>query len=218
MMPYHQLYNVLQIKEPRDSLQNLCTLQYNHRLQYQNLYSSLLLTTNNHPPQPSRATPSISTLFTIIHKHHYPQFKIINMSRGYINLPDIFCYVCGQFTPSDSWRNITPLLKHCYFAYFGCKLGEQNKPFAPHKACKSCISKLQMWSVRKLKCMPFGVPMVWQEQMNHHDDCYFCMTKVAGFNIIYTNIPSAIRPVPHTEDIPVPVPPETWKISSVRYQ
>ncbi|XP_042233503.1 uncharacterized protein LOC121873827 [Homarus americanus] len=142
------------------------------------------------------------------------------MSRGCRNSPDIFCYVCGQFTPSDSQSNITPLLKRCYLAYFGCKLGDQDKPFAPHKACKSCISKLQMWSVGKLKCMPFGVPMVWREQMNHHDDCYFCMTKVAGFNkktkdhIIYPDIPSAIRPVSHSDDIPVPVPPDTWEISS----
>ncbi|XP_069960822.1 uncharacterized protein [Cherax quadricarinatus] len=110
---------------------------------------------------------------------------IINMSRGCINSPDIFCYVCGQFTPSDSRSNITPLLKRCYFAYFGCKLGDQDKPFVPHKACKSCTSKLQIWSVGKLKCMPFGVPMVWWEQMNHHDDCYFCMTKVALYTQIF---------------------------------
>ncbi|CAI9726372.1 Hypothetical predicted protein [Octopus vulgaris] len=45
-------------------------------------------------------------------------------------------------------------------------------------------------------------------------------TIVAGFNkknsdrIIYTNIPSAIRPVSHSDNIPIFLPPETWKIPS----
>ena len=54
--------------------------------------------------------------------------------------------------------------------------------------------------------------MTWREPTNHTDDCYFCMTKVLGFSkkskhkIVYPSLPSAIRPVPHSEDLPVPVP------------
>ena len=53
--------------------------------------------------------------------------------------------------------------------------------------------------------------MVWREQANHVDDCYFCMTNVAGFsskskgNIKYPNLPSAIRPMPHSADLPPPL-------------
>ena len=58
--------------------------------------------------------------------------------------------------------------------------------------------------------MPFCVPMVWRKPRNHSDDCYFSTVKITGHtstskrNIMYPNIPSAIRPVPHSEYIPVP--------------
>ena len=60
--------------------------------------------------------------------------------------------------------------------------------------------------------MPFGVPMVLLEQQNHFNDCYFCLCKITGFNkknkagIIYPNLPSAMRPVPHGPDVPIPSP------------
>ena len=53
--------------------------------------------------------------------------------------------------------------------------------------------------------------MVWREQANHGDDCYFCMTNVAGFsskskgNINYPNLPSPIRPIPHSAELPPPL-------------
>ena len=52
--------------------------------------------------------------------------------------------------------------------------------------------------------------MVWREQKNHFDDCYFCMVDLKGFNRhkkkswIYPDLESARRPVPHCEDIPLP--------------
>ena len=53
--------------------------------------------------------------------------------------------------------------------------------------------------------------MVWREQANHVNDCYFCMTNVIGFsskskgNIKYTDLPSAIRSIPHSADLPPPL-------------
>jgi hypothetical protein len=57
--------------------------------------------------------------------------------------------------------------------------------------------------------MPFAIPVVWREPSNHSSDCYFCLTSpvASGMNkkkkqrIDYPNIPSAIRPVPHGEDL-----------------
>jgi hypothetical protein len=69
-------------------------------------------------------------------------------------------------------------------------------------------------SVGKKKAQRFGIPMVWRQPINHVDDCYFCMCTLKGFNtknkkaITYPNLPSAIRPVPHGPDIPVPNPPK----------
>ena len=65
----------------------------------------------------------------------------------------------------------------------------------------------------KRKSMPFAVPMVWREPTNHFDDCYFCLTKTEGYSkkgkhkIDYPCLQSAIRPVPHNADLPVPIAP-----------
>ena len=60
--------------------------------------------------------------------------------------------------------------------------------------------------------MPFAVPIVWREQSDHVTDCYFCMTAIRGFSrknkskISYPVCKSAIKPVSHSSDLPVPQP------------
>ena len=50
-------------------------------------------------------------------------------------------------------------------------------------------------------------------QRDHITDCYFCLTKTKGYNqrnrkkILYPNLPSAIRPIPHSANLPVPITP-----------
>jgi len=69
--------------------------------------------------------------------------------------------------------------------------------------------------------MLFAVPMVWREPSNHSSDCYVYLTPpvTSGMNrkkkqrIDYPNIPSAIRPVPHGEDLPVPEPPKEYNLN-----
>jgi len=67
--------------------------------------------------------------------------------------------------------------------------------------------------------MPFTVPMVWREQEDHSSDCYFylpdktqmiCKSK---HPVKCPDLPSAIRPVPHSEELPVPKPPENLTFS-----
>ena len=112
-------------------------------------------------------------------------------------------------------RNITDFVKKVYFAYFGMKLGDQDKSWAPHQVCSACVTGLRHWSEGKRKSFSFGVPMVWREPKNHSDDCYFCSCNVQGFNsknytnIVYPNIESAVRPIPHGPNVPVPSPPST---------
>jgi hypothetical protein len=56
--------------------------------------------------------------------------------------------------------------------------------------------------------------MLLRQPINHVDDCYFYMCALKGFNtknkkaITFPNLPSAIRPVPHGPDMPVPNPPK----------
>jgi len=63
--------------------------------------------------------------------------------------------------------------------------------------------------------MPFVVPMVWRVPSNQITDCYFCMLppiqngmSMKRPTLVYPHIPSAIRPVPHGDRLPVPEPPD----------
>ncbi len=111
-------------------------------------------------------------------------------------------------------RSITDYVRQLYLAYFGMKLGDQDKSWAPHKVYVQCLHDLSLWLKGKKTALRFGIPMTWSETKNHSDDCYFCSCHVRGYNrknqklISYPdNIPSAIRPVPHGLDVPVPLPP-----------
>jgi hypothetical protein len=134
--------------------------------------------------------------------------------RCCVNSPDNFCYICGKFTLVSQRRVITTSIKQAYNAYFGCHLGDQDKEWAPHICCISCSSALCKWMHHKdPKRMPFAVPMIWREPSNHATDCYFCLTNTSGHNrktkdrIQYPDVPSAIKPVPHSADLPIPLPP-----------
>lgn len=133
--------------------------------------------------------------------------------RTCINSPDSFCYICGSYTIKNQRRNITSFVKNAYYSYFKVKLGDQDRSWAPHIVCKTCLERLRYWQQGKRSAMPFGIPMVWREPKNHYDDCYFCLCSVVGYNrknktgINYPNLPSAIRPVPHGPDTPIPIPP-----------
>ena len=53
--------------------------------------------------------------------------------------------------------------------------------------------------------------MVWRKPKNYFDDCYLCAVSPKGINrknrnsSVYANLESAIRPIPHCNEIPVPV-------------
>ena len=53
--------------------------------------------------------------------------------------------------------------------------------------------------------------MVWRSPKDHHDDCYFCMVNMSGWNRhkknswYYPDLESARRPMPHCEESPIPV-------------
>lgn len=135
-------------------------------------------------------------------------------SRGCKKSADSFCYICGELMVSRQKRNITSFVRQVYLAYFGVKLGDQDKTWAPHYVCYTCVEGLRRWSKGEQHAFRFGVPMIWREPQNHTDDCYFCSTGIHGFNvknkknIVYPNLPSALRPVPHGPDVPVPLQPE----------
>ncbi|XP_076040377.1 uncharacterized protein LOC143024889 [Oratosquilla oratoria] len=123
--------------------------------------------------------------------------------RKCCNDPNVFCYICGNYTLKDQRRNITTSVKKMYLAYLKVHLGEQDKSWVPHIECKTCVDT---WTQGKNAKFKFGVPMVWREPTNHFDNCYSCLVNVKGLNektkhlLKYQDIPSTIRPV-----APVPV-------------
>ena len=135
------------------------------------------------------------------------------MPRIFLNSVDSFCYICGELTFKAQKRNFTQLIKKCYHLYFGCKVGDQDKSWAPHICCATCVTLLTGWA-KGIHHMPFAVPMVWREPKDHTSDCYFCITKIKGITskskhtVHYPNIPSAMRPILHNQNLPVPQPPE----------
>ena len=130
--------------------------------------------------------------------------------RGCLNKANSFCYVCGDFTKVSQRRTINSLLRTAYFHYFDCKIGDQDKSWAPHICCKPCYNGLTAWFNGKKAAFNFVVTMVWREPRKHPDDCYFCFTNITGFNasskkkIKYPNLRSAMRLVPHSDDLLYP--------------
>src|SRR5678816_1429911 len=131
--------------------------------------------------------------------------------KACLNNPNVFCYICGEYCQENQRRNITNFVMQAYLAYFGMKLGDQDKSWAPHMVCKTCVENLRQWKNGRRKGLKFGVPMLWREPKNHHSDCYFCLVNVKGINhykkrkFEYPDLESARRPVPHSDDVPIPV-------------
>ncbi|GFV46822.1 uncharacterized protein TNCV_4856871 [Trichonephila clavipes] len=69
--------------------------------------------------------------------------------------------------------------------------------------------------------MPFAIPMIWREPKDHSSDCYFCLTNIKGImskskhTVVYFDLQSAMRPVPHSEELLIPKPPEHVTLDEV---
>ena len=137
--------------------------------------------------------------------------KIMSTRKSCQNRPDLFCYICGEYTFVPYGNPVTTFIKQTYHAYFGMKFGDQDKGWAPHLVCKSCTECLRQWSKGKKTSLKFGIPLVWREPRNHVSDCYFCAIDVTRINtknrkaLKYPDLESARRPVAHSDECPVPV-------------
>ena len=124
--------------------------------------------------------------------------------RGWVNDPDIFCYICGSFVPSVQRQNITPFVKNVNYVYFGVKLKDQDKAWAPHKVCRHWKAK-----VLGIRCSNglVGDEWTWQRMLLLLKCCCWiqCLKKSIKFNI-----PTCLMPYDRFLiglDVPIPVPP-----------
>ena len=67
-------------------------------------------------------------------------------SRFCKNHYDCFCYVCGEYKTVENRKSITDFVRKVYYAYFGIKLGDQDKPWVSHVVCKTCVERLRKWT------------------------------------------------------------------------
>ena len=113
---------------------------------------------------------------------HHTMASSSSKHRGCLNKTNSFCYFCGEFTIAAHRQTITPLLSTAYFHYFKCKIGDQDKSWAPHICCNSCYDGLVNWFKGKKVVFKFADPMVWREPPNHVDDCYFFSERTLNSN------------------------------------
>ena len=84
--------------------------------------------------------------------------KVVEMStkqKQCRNNSDVFCYICGEYMMAKYRFNVRDFTKRTYEAYFGMKLGDQDKSWAPHKVCKHCTETLRFWIQGKIISMRF---------------------------------------------------------------
>ena len=115
------------------------------------------------------------------------------------------CHIYEQYKPKQQCRNITKSILLAYKYYFDCKLGDQDKEWAPHVCCAPCNSMLSAWMNGKEKLCRSQSPwfdviqkilstiviFVWQ----------ILFTKKNKSKITYPNCESPRKPVPHDKQI-----------------
>lgn len=130
---------------------------------------------------------------------------------------DLFCYVCGLYTPISERRPISNRYRVLYKEYFKIEISNQEKCFVPHVICYTCVRFLNKWAKGEGH-FSFGRPMIWRDPVNHETNCYICKTNVYGFSrrnkqsISYATVDSVDLPVHHSSDLPVPVAPPAAQV------
>ena len=76
------------------------------------------------------------------------------------------------------------------------------------------LKGLRDWMNKKKTSVPFAIPVTWREPKNLFDDWHFFCVSFTSFSaknkrkILYPNLNSALRLIPHDDNLPVQEPPE----------
>lgn len=113
------------------------------------------------------------------------QLKLASGRRDCRNKPDVCFYICGEFTlvvnvqkHGHQLYKVFTLEKCAFHSYFGMKLGDPAKVWAPCMVRKTCMEHLRQWTKRVRSSSKFGISMVWKEPSNHATCTAFCVFNV----------------------------------------
>ena len=138
------------------------------------------------------------------------------MPRNCVNNPDYFCCICGEVTFSTRKCPLTPMVKKLMNAISVAKSETRTK----NGLLVYVVSLVLQLCLNGLITRAFNAfcPSHDMEGTNGPFDrllfLYTSATSPRNYKekkkrtVNYPNISSAIRPVPHTEDLPVPIPPQ----------
>jgi len=141
--------------------------------------------------------------------------------RNCVNSPDNVCCICGEVPFSTRNRPVTPIVKKLTNAISVAKPETKTKKWAPHICCIFCVTVLREWLNNK--AFNAFCPSHDMKGTNRTFDrllfLYSPATSAWNYKekkrtVNYPNILSAIRPVPHTEDRSVPIPPQQYILDS----
>jgi hypothetical protein len=139
------------------------------------------------------------------------------MSRVCKNHPNLFCCVCGELTLNSNEILLLWFLELLI-----------NFTLADKLAIRTRIGLQEFTALLVSVVWPNGSKVPVNQchslfpwfgvNLCHLTDCYFCRTFTIGFSgkskqtTQYPNIPSAIRPIPHNDSLPIPGPPKTYTL------
>ena len=130
------------------------------------------------------------------------------MPRKCVNHPDSFCYVCGDLTFKDQrqvWLHwLKNIMNYTLAVKWGIKI----------RTGPLIYAVWPVWNVWQIGLRVLGTWTLLHPWcgVNHkiiHRTVIFCITQIKGISskpkhtVKYPNLPSAMRSVPHREDLPI---------------
>lgn len=135
--------------------------------------------------------------------------------QDYCEKRNLFCFICGEFTPSRCIRKRNAKLTYVFCKYYedqGRVWGDEN--YVPQICCSACSQSFQKWKNQSINQIPkykprFKEPMTWMNPGNHDpEECYFCVNFVSGTNspkkgaMQYVETINTVVPVKHNKQSP----------------